>query len=193
LSVLPPRWPLRIPNCVDRNLPTPSTLHELRGPSAFPDSGARGADSLRSLCRRPCPVSYPSRSQGLATLSTVFATPILGDLFQPPTLLGFALQSVAPLPRSKNSSRIPLSAPTLVYKTSWALYRRFSGLLSAEKPCPCVLPNGLGRVGTSCSLELLDLSGDSLRWTWEKTFPSSFPSPYALVPAQPYDQTFLGP
>jgi hypothetical protein len=37
LSVLPPRLPLRISNCVDRNLPTPSTLHELRGPSAYPD------------------------------------------------------------------------------------------------------------------------------------------------------------
>jgi len=37
LSVLPPRLPLRILSCVDRISPTPSTLHELLGPSAFPD------------------------------------------------------------------------------------------------------------------------------------------------------------
>lgn len=37
LSVLPPRLPLRILSCVDRTSPTPSTLHELLGPSAFPD------------------------------------------------------------------------------------------------------------------------------------------------------------
>jgi len=106
----------------------------------------------------------------LATLSTVSAALILGNLFQLPTLLGFALQSFAPLPRSKNSFRIPLSARTFCYETDSASYRRFSGLLSPEKPCPFLLPNGLGWVGTFCSLELSDLSGFSLHWAWEKTF-----------------------
>lgn len=75
------------------------TSRELYFPSAFPD--------LRTLLFTPpsdeasekrCPAFQKSRTQGLATLSTVSAPYTLGSLFQPPTLLGFALQSFAPSP-----------------------------------------------------------------------------------------------
>jgi len=45
-----------------------------------------------------CPGLQKSHTQGLATLSAVSATLNLGNLFQLPTLLGFALQSFAPSP-----------------------------------------------------------------------------------------------
>lgn len=51
-----------------------------------------------------CPSLWKLRPQGLATLSTILAPPNLGDLFQPPTLLGFALQSFPPHRWSKSNS-----------------------------------------------------------------------------------------
>jgi hypothetical protein len=48
-----------------------------------------------------CPALRKSRAQGLATLSTVSARQTLGSLFQLPTLLGFALQSLSPLQGSR--------------------------------------------------------------------------------------------
>lgn len=50
--------------------------------------------------------------------------------------------------------RIARSAPALSYKTSPALYRRFSGLLPQKKPCLFVLPGGLDQGEACCSLEL---------------------------------------
>lgn len=47
-----------------------------------------------------CQACRTSRSQGLATLSAAFSSPILGGLFQPPTLLGFTLRSFSPVRRS---------------------------------------------------------------------------------------------
>jgi len=45
-----------------------------------------------------CSGLQKSHTQGLATLSVVSASVNLGNLFQLPTLLGFALQSFPPLP-----------------------------------------------------------------------------------------------
>lgn len=95
----------------------------------------------------------------MATLSTGSAAPIRGTLFQIPTLLGFALQSFAPPGESKRRFPSLLSVPALPWKTSWAFHRCSNGFVLSEKPCPFLLPHGLGEVGTSCSLGLMDLSG----------------------------------
>jgi hypothetical protein len=42
----------------------------------------------------------------------------------------------------------PLSAPALSGKTDLTLPRRSSGFLPPRKPCPCLLPESLARVGT---------------------------------------------
>jgi hypothetical protein len=72
-----------------------STSLELFCPSAFQDSKALLFASLEASGRR-CPAYRKCRTQGLATLSTVSALQTRGSLFQPPTLLGFALQSFLP-------------------------------------------------------------------------------------------------
>jgi len=103
-----------------------------------------------------CPGLQKSHTQGLATLSVVSATSNLGNLFQLPTLLGFALQSFAPSPWSNPSFEelSPLSRfPT---KPSQASYRRPSGFLPQKKPCPSYsLAEGLIRPGTYALLGFL--------------------------------------
>jgi len=84
--------------------------------------------------------------------------------------------------------QVSLSALALPGKTLTTLPRRFSGLLPPRKPCPFVLPKCLARVGTSCSLELYDLSGSPSVVPWKRAS-TSFPSPLALTGALPYDKT----
>jgi hypothetical protein len=62
-----------------------------------------------------CPAPRKSRTQGLATLSTVSARQTLGSLFQLPTLLGFALQSLAPPQGS--ITPLEMTSPLLRSKT----------------------------------------------------------------------------
>jgi hypothetical protein len=86
--------------------------------------------SSRSLLRaRPVGVRLPhrrSRPQGLATLTTAYSFPILESLFQLPTLLGFALQSLFPIQRSSRgfSQFFPLLRfPTRLFSLVPALQR----------------------------------------------------------------------
>jgi hypothetical protein len=89
-----------------------------------------------------------SHTQGLATLSVVSAPLTLGDLFQPPTLLGYALQSFPP--PSWSTSPLNEISPLLRFpiRPSRTLYRRSSGFLPQEKPCPYSPPKGLVWGGT---------------------------------------------
>jgi len=81
------------------------------------------------------------------------------------------------------SFRAILSAPALSGKTLTALPRRSSGLLPPRKPCPFMPPEGLVRVGASCSLELSDLSGSpSTGAHAEVIFTPTFPSQSYEVP-----------
>lgn len=79
-----------------------STSLELPGPSAFPDPATLLFTPLEAS-KVFCPPPWKSHLQGLATLWVALARSILGDLFQSPTLLGFALQSFLPLSWSKKS------------------------------------------------------------------------------------------
>jgi len=64
---------------------------------------------------------------------------------------------------------------------------RFSGFLPPRKPCPFLPPKCLAQVGTSCSLELFDLSGSPS--TKCKLEALSFElSPLSLMNPQPYDK-----
>jgi hypothetical protein len=82
----------------DPEPPSKSASQKLLDPSAFPVPAALllttpaevASDRLGSAHRK-------SRPQGLATLSAALARVPLEGLFQPPTLLGFALQSFPPL------------------------------------------------------------------------------------------------
>jgi len=82
------------------------------------------------LSKRPASVAMPPGSstrrvwlpfQWRLSFST------LGDLFQPPTLMGLTLQSFSP---TRDPERVSpnLSAPALLHQTSAAWCRRFSGL-----------------------------------------------------------------
>jgi hypothetical protein len=73
------------------------------------------------------------RPQGLATLSAVSATLTLGSLFQLPTLMGFALQSFSPFPRSMGSFELTLRPRAFLQNLS-ALYRRPGGFIPRKKP-----------------------------------------------------------
>jgi hypothetical protein len=82
----------------DPKPPSKSTSRRLLHPSAFPDPVALlSTTPLEAASDRPVLTHRKSRPQGLATLSTASADETLGGLFQPPTLLGFSLQSLAPL------------------------------------------------------------------------------------------------
>jgi hypothetical protein len=73
-----------------------SLLAPLLVPSAYTVYKAPFFAKLTLDVRRPRRGPQRHRSQGLATLSAAFASVNLGGLSQPPTLLGFALQSFSP-------------------------------------------------------------------------------------------------
>jgi hypothetical protein len=122
---------------VDTGLQQSSTSLEFHGPTAFPDPSAL-------LLHFP----YEKRPRNLAGFpeSAVLRvwlpsrrckpSQILGDVFQPPTLLGFALQSFSPSQWSIGSF-VPIF-PLLRFSTKpvGASHRRFSGVLPPRKPCP---------------------------------------------------------
>jgi hypothetical protein len=148
LSVLPPRWPLQAPRYVDHTPPTQSTSHELRDPSAYPDENAllfthrlmRVQEGLLCLLKVP-PSGFGYPLDGLRR-------PHPGGPLSAPNTPGFRPSELCSFPEIEEPSRILPSALTLPYETAWASYRRFSGLLSPEKPCPFLPPDGLDRVGT---------------------------------------------
>jgi hypothetical protein len=75
------------------------TSHKIFGPAAFPAEVILFfIPSFEETYEKHCPALRKPRIQGLATLiAVVFPNDLnLGSLFQPPTLLGFALQSFSP-------------------------------------------------------------------------------------------------
>jgi hypothetical protein len=66
--------------------------------------------------------------------------PILGSLFQLPTLMGFALQSFSLLLEPINPFRIDLPALALSYKTSRLRTGASAAYCSLQKPCSSLLP-----------------------------------------------------
>jgi hypothetical protein len=129
-----------------------------------------------------------SHPQGLATLSVAFKlTSTPGGLFQPPTLLGFALQSFPPLRGSNHTFPHRSSALALPCQTRSAWHRSSSGLLPPEKPCPLLRPGWFRSGRGLCSPGPFDLSGSPSPTTRPKV--SLFRSPLASFPkCRPYDQ-----
>jgi hypothetical protein len=78
---------------------------------------------------------------------------ILGGLFQPPTLMGFTLQSVFLLFGGQGCISTPLFALALSCITSSAMHRRFCDFIPPKKPNPLSLSGGLTRIGVACSPE----------------------------------------
>jgi len=72
-----------------------------------------------------------------------------------------------PKPLSKSCFR-----PCTFLQNLSALYRCSNGLSPRKKPCPYLLPRGLVRVGTACSLELSGLSGSLVSTAKNKASPS---------------------
>lgn len=135
--------------------------------------------ALSTIKRLECFLAWHPKSHTLRVwLPSLCSQPtlILGNLFQLPTLLGFALQSFLPLPWSTSPFRKSLSALALSHKTSGhtlaspkTLYRRSNGLIPQEKLYSLLRPNGLGWVGAYCSLGLCDLLGLLQTHTHEKS------------------------
>lgn len=99
---------------VDFRPPSKRTSHKIFGPTAFPDETAPFFIlPFERTSGKRCPVFQRPRVQGLATLFTVVLLShlTLGSLFQPPTLMGFTLQSFSPFRRSE--TRFPASFPLL--------------------------------------------------------------------------------
>jgi hypothetical protein len=83
-----------------------------------------------------------------------FSFPILGSLFQPPTLLGFALQSFFPVPWSNRG--LPRVFPLLRFSTKpFSLVPALQRLDPTRRAVPLLRPDGLGQVGAPCSPGLL--------------------------------------
>jgi len=75
------------------------TSHKIFGPTAFPvEVILFFIPPFEGTFEKRCPALRKPRVQGLATLfAAVFPNNLnLGSLFQPPTLMGFALQSFSP-------------------------------------------------------------------------------------------------
>lgn len=95
--------------------PFQKTPHKAFQP--FSISGPRGAFFIfHKMSRELCLFPWRIHLLGLATHLMAFAPTILGGFFQPPTLLGFTLQSLIPNRQSKPVSRLS-SALTLFCKT----------------------------------------------------------------------------
>jgi hypothetical protein len=116
---------------------------------------------------------------------------ILGDLFQPPTLLGFALQSFHPSGRSRNPFGFPsplLRFPAKPCDLAPALQR----LVPTPKAVPLIAPRVFSSGRDRCSLELSDLSGSPSVDPRKRSSPS-LPSPRVLSNPQPYDKKLNEP
>jgi len=129
-----------------------------REPISSLSVGRASEDRCRGLRKR--------RPQGLATLTTVSASHVLGSVSQPPTLLGFALQSFPPFPGSEDSFESTFPLLRFPAKPVRALHRRSSGLLSRKRPCP----DALRRVSSKW--------GPMLSWALRPLRFSPLPDPY---------------
>jgi hypothetical protein len=76
----------------------------------------------------------------LATLSTVFASQILGDLFQPPTLLGFALQSFVSSPEIEEFLSNPSFRSDVCLRNLMGLVSTFQRLALPKEAVPLDAP-----------------------------------------------------
>lgn len=136
------------------------TPHEADGPSAFPDVDAPLFASFEALEGR-CRIPRWFRLLGLATHLAVSAIYILGDLFQSPTLLGFALQSLHPNRQSLTGFPVRFRSRAFLQNLQ-ALHRRPSDLILSAQPSPPA-PRFFTPGRERCSPEPLGLSGFLLR------------------------------
>jgi hypothetical protein len=119
---------------------SPSVSLELSAPSALSRCACPSFHFLSKASEENCRFPQKFHSQGLATLSMVSSSHIPGSLFQPPTLLGFTLQSFAPIMHRKNSHRISSFVLTLCSETISASNRRSNDLLRKTSCSPhCTL------------------------------------------------------
>jgi hypothetical protein len=122
-----------------------------------------------------------SRPQGLATLSTALAIPPTEVLSQPPTLLGFTLQSFFPtLWPTSDFSKVFRSYVFLPNPLAWQ--RRFSGSRSQDQLCfqlptPFMAPGGATALLGFCTFRAF------LRRILRKA--PSFSLPLSFFPCQP--------
>jgi hypothetical protein len=121
-------------------------------------------------------MTYPSRRPVLRVWlpfrRTLSARWPLGSIFQPPTLMGFTLQSFIPARWLQSISRLH-SALALFCITSSALHRRFSDLYHPASCIPYLLPDGLDQVGTYCSPGFYTFQVFSPNTPQKKHLPSS--------------------
>jgi hypothetical protein len=82
-----------------------------------------------------------------------------GKRFSASNALGVHPPELFSSPVIERSSRISLSALALSYKTPKNLVAALQRLPPTEKAVPLIAPEGLVRVGTSCSPGSFDLSG----------------------------------
>jgi len=114
-----------LPLAGSSSLPSATLQHfEAKPPLFSPGS--------RRTFERHGPVFQRCRPQGLATLSAVSAAQPTGTLFQPPTLLGFTLQSLVPISwPTHDFSRVLRSCVFLPNPPAW--HRRFNGFRSRDQ------------------------------------------------------------
>jgi len=135
---------------------------------------------------RKVPLSFEVPSSGFGYPLGGVSSHIPGSLFQLPTLLGFALQSFAPVKCRKDSFKSLLSFwrfPGKPLGFPLAL-QRFPPL---HQPCSSLLPEGLVQVGTVALLSFLNLSGFLSQKHNEKAFSSL--SRFPFWPLSPSDFT----
>jgi hypothetical protein len=174
--------------CVDRKPPSKGTSLKLPCPSAFPVSRAPFfASPFEEAFGRLCPASRKSRPQGLATLPADLAPRSLGDLFQPPTLVGFPLRSFSPLRWSVPGLPVPFR-PCTFFQDLPALGRCSGDLLPPRSRVPS--PRGF-RSGRDLLLPWafgplrLSLRSGQVKTVFFLTFPSRPLIPATSQPQRP--------
>jgi hypothetical protein len=152
LSVLPPCLPPNQTSYVDRK---PSHRAPRIGSTALQHSKMKVpffSPSSRRASQKHCPAPGKSHPQGLATLSAASGSLTREDLFQSPTLLGFALRSFS-LPRgSLRLFQTPLSALAIPEETSRPLPVASAAFSPQRSRAPFTLPKRLTPVRASAPL-----------------------------------------
>lgn len=186
--------PVRCQTLVSRRLPEPTRLAPRLSSSALQHVRRKEPFFLHSFqsVRKTFALSSGSLPLRVWLPSRGSSFPHPGEPFSAPNTRGLRSSELFSFPVIEKPFRASLSALALPSKPLTASDRRFSGFLPPEKPCPSLLPEGLVRVGTSCSLELLDLSGSLVLPAWKKVS-LFFPSPFALRPETSYDVPFPEP
>lgn len=125
------------------------TSRELYFPSAFPDlSALLFTPPSDEASEKRCPAFQKSRTQGLATLSTVSAPLDPWKPLSAPNAPGIRPSELCSFSMIKSTFPVNSLRSCASLENLPASYRRSSGFLPWKKPCPFSLPGGLVRVGT---------------------------------------------